>query len=434
MLALAAAGFDPPLWTVLPYAALLLGIAVLPLTAPHFWHDLRNQTLAAAICAAPVAGYLLWHGPDARTALGHGVREYVSFLVLLATLFTVSGGVTLRGELRSGTRTNVVILVVGTVLTNLIGTTGASMVLIRPMLRANAHRTRKTHVPVFFIFLVSNLGGLLTPLGDPPLLLGYLRGVPFTWTATLWPVWLFVNGLVLLAFVVWDRRAYRREPNPAVELEVTGKGWVWPVGWINVLLLGCAIVAVLLHSPGAAARVGVPPLVFPWGDIVLVAIALLSLALTPRGVRAANDFRWDPMIEVAVLFAGIFVTMVPALALLERHGAALGLTQPWHYFWATGLLSSVLDNAPTYISLGTLAAGGDNFGVLAMQQPAVLKAISCGAVLMGAMTYIGNAPNFMVRVIAEEAGYPMPSFFGYLVYSGLVLLPVFVLATLVFFR
>jgi Na+/H+ antiporter NhaD/arsenite permease-like protein len=444
MLATAPA-FDPPLWSVAPYAALLLAIAVLPLTAPHFWHDLRNQALAVLACALPVAGYLLLHGPEARTELWHGVEEYVSFIVLLGALYVVAGGLVLRGALRAGTRTNALLLGGGAVLTNLIGTTGASMVLIRPVLRVNAHRKSRGHVPIFFIFLVSNLGGLLTPLGDPPLLLGYLRGVPFGWTASLWPEWLGANGLVLAAFVVWDRRAYRREPKPEVEAEVAGHGPPRLAGWGNVPLLLLIIAAVLLRSPAAAGTIGGwlraawpaapdPRLAFPYGELALTGIAVLSLGLTPRGLRAANAFRWDPLLEVAVLFAGIFVAMVPALALLQNHGPKFGLTEPWQYFWATGLLSSVLDNAPTYVCMGTLAAGGGDFGALAAQQPAVLQAISCGAVFMGANTYVGNAPNFMVRVIAEESGYPMPSFFGYLLYSGLILLPVFGVVTVAFFR
>jgi len=419
----AAPGFDPPLWSVIPYVALLLAIAILPLTAPHFWHDLRNQSLASLACALPVAGYLLVHGAEARTELWEGIREYVSFIALLAALYVVAGGLLLRGELRAGTRTNALLLGGGALLSNLIGTTGASMVLVRPMLRINAHRRRRVHVPIFFIFLVSNLGGLLTPLGDPPLLLGYLRGVPFGWTLSMWPVWLVTNGLVLAVFVVCDRRAYRHEPRREVETEISGHGPPGLAGWVNVPLL-LAVVATILWRPFA----------FPGSELVLVGIALLSLQLTPRSLRAANAFRWDPILEVAVLFAGIFVTMAPALALLQAHGHEFGLTEPWQYFWATGLLSSVLDNAPTYVCLGTVAAGGGDFGLLAAQKPEILQAISCGAVFMGANTYIGNAPNFMVRVIAEESGYPMPSFFGYLLYSGLILLPVFVVVTLLFFR
>lgn len=441
----AAPGFDPPLWSVLPYVALLLAIAILPLTAPHFWHDLRNQALASLACVLPVAGYLLLHGPEARTELWDGVHEYVSFVVLLAALYVVAGGLVLRGELRAGTRTNALLLASGALLSNLIGTTGASMVLIRPMLRINSHRKFRGHVPIFFIFLVSNLGGLLTPLGDPPLLLGYLRGVPFGWTLSMWPIWLVANGLVLAVFVLWDRWLYRREPKPEVEAETAGHGPPRLAGWTNVALLLAIVAAVLLRSPEAAKTAGDtvrlvwpaapdPHLGSPYGDFVPALIGVLSLLLTPRGLRAANAFRWDPILEVAVLFAGIFVTMVPALAILRVHGPELGLTEPWQYFWVTGMLSSVLDNAPTYVSLGTVAAGGGDFGLLAAQQPAILQAISCGAVFMGANTYIGNAPNFMVRVIAEESGYPMPSFFGYLLYSGLILLPVFAVVTWLFFR
>ncbi|HMF10647.1 MAG TPA: sodium:proton antiporter, partial [Gemmataceae bacterium] len=342
-------------------------------------------------------------------------------------------GIVLRGDLPASPSTNTALLGVGAMLANLIGTTGASMVLIRPLLRINAERTNKTHLPIFFIFVVSNVGGLLTPLGDPPLFLGFLEGVPFAWTLRLWPLWVVVNLGVLAVFFVWDSLAVRRElktnslvhrplrpgniPREPLRLE----------GLVNVLFLAGIVAAVLLQG----AMTGVIREIVP--AILMVAMALLSLRATPAGLREANSFTWEPIVEVAVLFAGIFVTMVPALAILEARGGELGVTRPWQFFWLTGVLSGFLDNAPTYLTFATLATGSNPIGWLASNEPQILAAISSGAVFMGALTYIGNGPNFMVKAIAEKAGYQMPSFFGYLVYSCLVLLPILLLVTMLFF-
>jgi Na+/H+ antiporter NhaD/arsenite permease-like protein len=447
---LAAAAFDPPAWTAAPFVLLLLTIAVLPLAAPHFWHRPRNQVLVAALFALPVAGYLVIRndatGGQSVAALKHELAEYGSFIVLLGALYVVAGGLVVRGDIRGRPLSNTAFLAGGAVLANLIGTTGASMVLIRPVLRINQERERTAHIPVFFIFLVSNLGGLLTPLGDPPLFLGFLEGVPFAWTARLWPEWVVANGLVLGIFLSWDAVAYGRESDMAKARDDTAIEPLRLVGKVNVLLLAGILLAVLLQSEAVGQRAGAwvrqfaPAAPADWtlrkpaGEAVMAALGLLSLLLTPRGLRAENQFTWRPILEVAILFAGIFVTMVPALALLGVHGSAFGLTEPWQFFWVTGGLSSVLDNAPTYVSLGTMAAGEHDFQWLADNRPAILEAISCGAVFMGATTYVGNGPNFMVKAIAERAGFRMPSFFGYLAYSGLILLPVFGVVTFLFFR
>lgn len=421
------APLDVPFWAVLPFALLLLAIAVLPAVMPHFWHRDRNKVIVTALLALPVAGWLLAVGPashwESLARLGHAVGEYASFLILLTALYTIAGGIVVRGDLPGTPFNNTLLLAVGAVLANLIGTTGASMLLIRPALRINQDRKYAGHVPVFFIFIVSNLGGLLTPLGDPPLFLGFLRGVPFTWTLTLWPHWLLTNGLVLAVFYFRDRRAWAREEaavravrlaRPAIRLE----GWV-----IGVPLLVGVVVAILLRLPA------------PWTEIILLALTGTSVWRTPRALREANGFLWAPVLEVAILFAGIFVTMVPALAMLEERGKGLGVTEPWQFFWLTGMLSACLDNAPTYVTFATLAAGGGDFGGLVGGPGEVLlRAVSCGAVFMGAMTYIGNGPNFMVKAIAEQAGWRMPSFFGYMANTGSVLLPVFVVVTVVFFR
>jgi Na+/H+ antiporter NhaD/arsenite permease-like protein len=435
--AAAAAGgpVDLPVWSVLPFVLLLLAIALLPLVAGRWWHHNRNRALVAGLFAGPVALYLVYlqlaQGQPTIPLLAHELENYVSFIILLGSLYTVSGGLMLHGDVEARPLTNTAFLAGGAVLTNLIGTTGASVLLIRPVLRLNRSRRHTAHLPVFFIFLVSNVGGLLTPLGDPPLFLGFLNGVPFAWTLALWPQWLLVNGILLMVFLAWDTIAQRRDPRSSI-LDPRSSG-LRLQGLINVLFLAGIMAGTVLQ--------GVLPA--PWGmwngALLMVVMAGLSLVLTPAGLRQANGFTWGPILEVAILFAGIFVTVVPALELLAGHGSELGLARPWQYFWLTGLLSGFLDNAPTYLTFATLAAGSTDFGRLVDDQvpgldgPLVLAAISCGAVFMGALTYIGNGPNFMVKAIAEEAGFPTPSFFGYLLYACLILVPVFVLVTLVFF-
>jgi Na+/H+ antiporter NhaD/arsenite permease-like protein len=437
---------DLPLWTVAPFALLLLAIAVLPLLAGRFWHHNRNKALVSLVAAAPVAGYLLYLAPHTEQrsvhALVESLHEYASFIILLAALYTVSGGIVLQGYLAPRPMTNTLFLAFGAVLANLIGTTGASVLLIRPLLRINRSRQNTYHLPIFFIFSVSNLGGLLTPLGDPPLFLGFLRGVDFFWTMTLWPQWLVANGLVLTLFAVWDTIAWRREPPP----EDGGESYEQSLGLrglINVLFLAGILAGVLFRSAdvGRAAALWLsqgfpcPDLTLPAGgsEGLMVAMAVLSWLLTPQPLRLANGFTWGPIVEVAVLFAGIFVAMVPALELLRAHGQQLGIQQPWQFFWLTGLLSSCLDNAPTYLTFATLAASPGSIANLSTTQPVLLQAVSCGAVFMGAMTYIGNGPNFMVKAIADEAGFRTPSFFGYLAYAAVILVPVFVLITGLFF-
>ena len=344
---------------------------------------------------------------------------------MLTALYVIAGGIAVGATVPGKPWANTLTLAVGAVLANVIGTTGASMVLIRPLLRANAGRDRVTHLPVFFIFIVSNTGGLLTPLGDPPLFLGFLQGIDFFWTLRLWPEWLAVNLTLLGVFFALDTVQSRREVRQSVPTTVDSVTMRAVRGWkLNgPLLLGVV-----------AAVVGQKYLPKPAAEAIMVALAAVSLAFTPKSVRAANQFAWGPIVEVAVIFAGIFTTMVPALLLLKVHGGDIPITEPWQFFWVTGLLSSVLDNAPTYLTIATLAADGHPLSWLPANKPDILAAISCGAVFMGANTYIGNGPNFMVKAIAEESGYAMPSFFGYLAYSGAVLLPVFAAVTWVFFR
>ncbi len=435
-----------PLFTALPFAALLACIALLPLRAPHFWERNRHKTLVSGALAAVFIGLLFtFGGATAARLLTHALMDYASFVVLLGALFTLSGGIYLRGSLDGTPLGNVTLLALGAVLANLIGTTGASMVLIRPYLRANRDRVNKVHLVVFFIFIVSNTAGLLTPLGDPPLFLGFLKGVPFEWTLRLWPQWLLVVGALLAIFNVLDQRIFAREEleRPGSQLEEAMRHEPLRLeGRRNLWLMGAAILCVL--GKGKGWFNGGESWPFGVQEGLLFALAVASLRLTPKAVHEANQFGYGPMIEVAVLFAGIFVTMIAPLEILNTHGAALGVRQPWQYFWASGLLSSFLDNAPTYLTFGAAAAGDVGLGFegpraladyLATGAPAhvVLTAIACGSVFMGANTYIGNGPNFMVKAIAEENGVQMPTFFGYMRWSAVVLLPIFALVTAIFF-
>ena len=402
---------------VLPFVALLLAFVVAPLAAPRAWASNRVKLLVSGALGLPVLA-LYARRPE---ALLGAAAEYASFIVLLGGLYVVAGGILLRGDLEATPLTNTAFLGAGAVLASLIGTTGASMLLIRPLLQTNQERRHVTHTIVFFIFVVSNVGGLLTPLGDPPLFLGYLHGVPFTWTLRLAPAWGLMVGTLLAAYLAWDTSVHAREPLAALardrreleRLRVTGGlNAVWLAG-----IVGCVAA---LHAPIREAAI--------------IAFAGVSLWLTPRHVRAANDFSWHPIAEVAAVFLGIFVTMLPALELLRERGSELGVRQPWQFFWATGLLSSFLDNAPTYLAFLALGQGLGEPDEVAGVRHATLTAIAVGAVAMGANTYLGNAPNFMVKSIAERAGVPMPGFLGYMLYSGAVLLPLFALITFVFFR
>jgi Na+/H+ antiporter NhaD/arsenite permease-like protein len=441
----------PPFWSVLPFIFYLLVIALFPLFLGRFWEKNRNKLIVAVAAGVPAAAYLLVGHPHGAQWLLHSVKEYAAFIVLLGALFVISGGIYLKGSLAGTPLVNTAFLAIGAVLASFIGTTGASMLLIRPLLRANEKRQRKTHLVIFFIFIVANGGGMLTPLGDPPLFLGFLRGVPFFFTLRLVLPWALVNGVLLVLVNLWDQAVFNKEERerPGSQLEevqqvkeplrIEGRlNLVWLLGVIAVIyvigtygfaLSGSADVRTVCQIAGMSAMAG------------------LSLWLTPRSVRDSNRFTWGPIAEVAAVFAGIFVTMVPALKLLELRGGALGLTEPWQFFWATGGLSSFLDNAPTYLTFSSVAVGvvdsihpnaglaAENLGGL-LQYPEgalYLTAISCGAVFMGANSYIGNGPNFMVKAIAEENHVKMPGFFGYMAWSVGILIPLFAVVTFVFF-
>jgi Na+/H+ antiporter NhaD/arsenite permease-like protein len=406
-----------PLWAIVPFVGLLLSIALLPLRAPHFWERHKNKGLVAFFWSLPVVVYFLFNMPH---ELVLSMKDYTSFLLLLTALFIISGGIVLKGDLRATPEVNTLILLIGAVLANFVGTTGASMLLIRPLLQTNSERKHTVHVPIFFIFLVSNIGGCLTPLGDPPLFMGLIKGVPFFWTLRLLPLWAVMVGGVLLMFYIYDSFQYRKEESRDL---IRDRRRVVPMrltGTINLLWLVGVVAAIFLP--------------FPFREGALIFMAMLSILTTKRACRIDNKFTYNPILEVAILFAGIFVTMIPALLILNARGAELGISRPWQFFWATGSLSSFLDNTPTYLAFFSMAQGlglnGDMLGIPSL----MLKAISAGAVFMGANSYIGNGPNFMVKVIAEEYKLKMPSFFGYMAYSFAILIPLYIVVTFIFFR
>ena len=434
---------------IVPFALLLLCIAIFPLANPHWWEHNQNKGIIAAVLGIPVTAYLLSFGGVGTHALEHAAKEYVSFLLLLGSLFVISGGVYVRGALHGSPLLNTAFLSLGACIASFVGTTGASMLLIRPLLRANRDRSRVAHVVVFFIFVVSNCGGLLTPLGDPPLFLGFLKGVPFEWTLRLWPQWAFVNGVLLVVFFLWDTIAIRSEAaTPEQRAALENPDVPEPFGFEGLHnFWGLAgIVAVIYCSGQGIGNAGEP---WPWGtqEALMAAVAAVCYQLTTKAIREKNSFGFGPIIEVAILFAGIFVTMIPALAILNVHGKSLGIQSPAQFFWASGVLSSFLDNAPTYLTFAVTACGihGVNteegrYLAEFLKLPAasgaaqILAAISCGSVFMGANTYIGNGPNFMVKAIAEENNVKMPGFFGYMAYSCGILIPIFIAVTFVFFR
>lgn len=428
---------------VAPFCLLLLCIALFPLLNPHWWEHNQNKGIIAAFLGVPIILYLLTFGEHGLHSLEHAGKEYVSFLVLLGSLFVVSGGVYVRGSLKGSPLLNTMFMALGAAIASFIGTTGASMLLIRPLLRANEKRNKVAHVVVFFIFVVSNCGGLLTPLGDPPLFLGFLKGVPFEWTLRLWPQWATVNGILLVVFFIWDTLAIHREAKtPAEEaaLETPLSPEAFGIDGLHNFA-GLAAIVAIIYCSGSGSE----PWPFGIQEGLMVATAAACYLLTKQDIRQKNRFGFGPIIEVAVLFAGIFITMIPALAILNVKGKSLGIESPTQFFWASGILSSFLDNAPTYLTFAVTACGiqGVNaeegrylteFLKLGPKAVEILAAISCGSVFMGANTYIGNGPNFMVKAIAEENNVRMPGFFGYMIYSGCILIPTFVVVTLIFFR
>ena len=444
-----------PIWLCIPFAGLLLCIAVMPLVKGEWWEAHQPLVVALWIIVLVIPFAVLYGvGDTVETVLECTVNDYLTFIILLFGLFCVSGNITMEGDFAGSPRINVGLLAIGTLLSSCIGTTGASMLMARPVIKMNSWRKRKSHIMIFFIFMVSNMGGCLTPIGDPPLLMGFMRGVPFFWSIHLFPVLLFNMVILLFIFYHLDKRNYRKDIAEGRKPDISKPGTEFRIdGLHNIIFLAMIVAAVILSGvlPGmpafqdAAGNVrgihifGEVSLSFPsLIEIVLILLAaFLSFKTTSSEIRTRNHFTWGAIQEVAVLFIGIFITMQPALMLLKAVGPNLGLTEPFQMFWATGALSSFLDNTPTYLvfltTAGTLGFTSGISTTLGTLPEKMLSAISCGAVFMGANTYIGNAPNFMVKSISDENGVNMPSFFGYMLWSVSILIPVFIIDMLVFF-
>ncbi len=456
----------PPLFMKLPFLLLLGAIAVFPLVGriAHWWeHNLNKFLVAVGLAVVTLLYYVVFHehevaghfpahylmspvadGPNvgtAATVLSNAIlAEFIPFIVLLFALYTITGGIRLEGDLPAHSLTNTAFLAIGGVLASIIGTTGAAMLLVRPLLETNRERKHVKHTVIFFIFIVCNCGGLLLPTGDPPLFLGYLMGVPFLWTLGLWKEWLFINGCLLAIYFVWDHFfRYPHETKSDVARDETEVRPLSIQGLMSnaLLLLGVVATAGLLDPSKPLVGTEWHPWVY-LREMIQLALVAVSLAAGSRAARQANNFNFGAILEVAALFIGIFVCMQPSLQILDASGPRLGLTEPWHFFWATGTLSSFLDNAPTYVVFFEAARSVTENSQLTPTVAATgvyvdyLLAISLGAVLMGANTYIGNGPNFMVKTIAEGSGVKMPSFFGYMVYSFAILIPLFIVTGIVF--
>ncbi|MFQ5463549.1 MAG: sodium:proton antiporter [Phycisphaerae bacterium] len=437
----------PSVWSVLPFVALLLCIAVLPLigATEHWWESNQNRLMAAlSFGAITLTYYLVTQGPEKIVQLlDHAILgEYIPFIVLLFSLYVISGGISLKGDLAAHPATNTTFLAVGAAIASFVGTTGASMLLIRPLLQTNQERKHVTHTVIFFIFLVSNIGGCLLPIGDPPLFLGYLKGVPFLWTMGLWKEWAITCAILLVVYYFWDMREYRKETLRDIIIDETHKEKLSLDGRLNLVWIAGIVLCVALVKPGEKL-----PLtnftVFPFmREILMLLLTWMSLKCTSKRIREANQFNYHAILEVAALFIGIFICMQAPIEILRASGEQLQplLSSATRFYWATGALSSFLDNAPTYVvfleTASSMTPEGAAGAVPLVGGAAIvtelLVAISLGSVFMGAMTYIGNGPNFMVKSIAEQSGIRMPSFFGYMLYSCGILIPIFLVVTWIF--
>lgn len=453
-----ALGDQLPLWSMIPFAGMLLSIAIFPIVKPHWWE--KNMLWVALFWSFVflVPFFFVYGADETIYQLIHTVvLDYVPFLLLLFALYAVAGGIVIKGSMVGTPKLNTILLAIGTILASVIGTTGAAMVLIRPLIRANEFRKRKMHTIIFFIFLVCNIGGALTPVGDPPLFMGFLRGVPFFWTTIhLLPLYLFTSVVLLVIYYIFESKMYKKDlAEGCVQPEHSGEK-IKIEGLHNLLYIVLILFAVVMSGTLAQSPMFQNPdgsvkglhlyslhghdLVATWPniikDVLLLVAAFLSMKTTKKEIREFNNFNWAAIEEVAKLFIGIFITMIPALAILGARGASLGLHTEWQYFWSTGMLSGFLDNTPTYlVFLTTAAAAGAVEGLattIGIVEVPILIAVSAGAVFMGALSYIGNAPNFMVRSIAEESNIKMPSFFGYMKWSFGILVPLFLLDTLIF--
>lgn len=435
---------DVPLWASIPFAIMLLSIAVLPLIVESWWERNRHKLIVALALAIPTAIYLINEGLIHN--LEHQIMyDYVPFIILLASLFVITGGIHLSGDIKAKPIINTLFIGIGYFLASIMGTTGAAMLLIRPVISTNQQRSHKAHTILFFIAAVANCGGLLTPLGDPPLFLLFLRGAPFTWFLHLLPEWAFVGTILLIVYYFVDSYYYKKEDWVNLSADTREIEPIRITGKINFLFLLGVILSVAFVNDGfILAMKSNPEIGYEapmWlkflREIILLLLISLSLYSTQKKVREQNKFSWRPIIEVAVVFLGIFITMVPTMLYLAKNAASFGFSEPWQFYYAAGSLSSFLDNAPTAVAFHGVAVGlvngGQAIAEIAGIPEILLKAIAMGSVFFGAMTYIGNGPNFMVKAIAEESGIKMPSFFGYMFkFSLIVLLPIYILVQLLF--
>ena len=429
-----------PVYMIIPFVLMLLAIAILPLATPHFWESNRNKLIVSLILGIPTAGWLFFN--QLSEALIHSIFfDYVPFIILLGALFVISGGIYLDGDLEAKPTVNLVFLIIGSILASLMGTTGAAMLLVRPLLKTNFRRKHKTHIVLFFIAIVANCGGLLTPLGDPPLFILYLRGVPFFWFLNLVKEWFVCNLILLIIFYLIERHNYKKEAKEDLIKDLEEFKPLRLRGTINLLFLLGVVLSVAFLNPLYLPFVKPHHISSYIREIAIIFMAVLSMIFTKKEVREANRFNWHPIEEVAYLFFGIFITMTPALLYLEEHAREFGLTTIHAFYYASGALSSFLDNTPTAVTFYSLAKG------LIHQQPHLftdpvivggipehlLEGIATGCVFFGSMTYIGNGPNFMVKAIAEHEKVPMPHFFAYMYgFSLIILLPTFIIVQLLF--
>ncbi|MBK7632536.1 MAG: sodium:proton antiporter [Ignavibacteriales bacterium] len=428
------ANIEIPLLSLVPFVLMLLSIAIFPLFWNHFWEKNKNKLYVAIALSIPVIIYLITNNFLHRL-IETMLFDYVPFLILLGALFTITGGILLTGDIEAKPKINTLFMGIGAVLASLMGTTGAAMLLIRPIIQTNKERTLKVHTILFFIAIVANCGGLLTPLGDPPLFMMYLRGAPFTWFFHLLPEWLVTNAALLIIYFLVDTYYHKKEPASAIIRDETNIRPIKIEGKRNFIFLIGVVLAVAFINEQYLNFISINPYFKFIREAVIVLMAYLSMQFTPRLLRTSNNFTWHPIEEVAYLFLGIFITMVPALLYLEVNAKHLGVQSVSQFYYYTGLLSSFLDNTPTAVTFHSLAMGlGITTGTLVAGIPEeLLKAISTAAVFFGAMTYIGNGPNFMVKAVAEENNIKMPDFFSYMIkFSIIVLLPLFILMELLF--
>jgi len=433
--------------TAIPFACVLLLIAVGPMLFHHFWESDKNKVIILFLFSLPVVIYL-WSVSEATNfqslyALKHSLVDYLCFMSLISSLYVVSSGIVLKFKWKSTPVLNSSLLAFGALLANFLGTTGASVLLFKPYIHANRNRNKKTHLVLFFIFIVGNMGGLLTPLGDPPLFLGFLNGIDFFWTTSLWPQWVVANTYLLITFLFIDFCYWRKDHGSFTTNKNATDDVFHFFGKRNFIFLALLLLLVLLQSPSIGMPLGaLVGMILPVKNLTLpiipaalaqLLVAGLAFATTPKFIRKINEFSWLPIREVAILFIGIFITMIPALEVLRQQSSKLALNHAWEYFWLAGGLSSILDNAPTFLAFTTLAAGNEGIASLPFSKPIILSAICCGSVFMGANTYIGNGPNFLIKAMAEKNQIKMPGFFMYAFLAFILFLPLYLILTFVFF-